>query len=227
MQENINWHRLDNADQVAAAACQHIINTATQAIAERGSFKLMLAGGNTPEKVYRLLGQTVADWEKWVIYYGDERCIPADHAERNSTIAQQAFLDHVAIPTEHIFTIAAELGGEKAAELYRPIVASGQPFDLVLLGLGEDGHTASLFPNQQHNADELVHAVYDSPKPPSDRVSVSAKVLSNTHELIFLVTGTNKQDIVQQWRAGASLPATTIVPKNAIDIYIDNAAFPA
>jgi 6-phosphogluconolactonase len=227
MQENINWHRLEDADQVAAAACQHVLKAAEQAIADHGTFKLVLAGGNTPEKVYRLLAQANADWDKWVIYYGDERCIPADHAERNSTIAKQTLLDNVAIPETQIFTIAAELGGEKAAELYRPLVVAALPFDMVLLGLGEDGHTASLFPGQVHQQDEGVHAVYNSPKPPSERVSVSASALSDTRELIFLVTGTNKKDIVKAWRAGQQLPAATITPKNAIDIYIDSDAYPS
>ncbi|MGZ8163788.1 MAG: 6-phosphogluconolactonase [Methylobacter sp.] len=225
MQENINWHCLENAGQVAAAACQHILSAAEQAIADHGTFKLVLAGGNTPEKVYRLLAQTNADWSKWIIYYGDERCLPAAHAERNSSIAKQALLNNVTIPDAQIFTIAAELSGEKAAELYRPLVAAALPFDLVLLGLGEDGHTASLFPGHQHKEDELVHAVYNSPKPPPERVSISAKALSDTHQLIFLVTGANKQEIVKSWRSGQNLPAATIVPKNPIDIYIDSDAY--
>ncbi len=225
MQENSRWHPLATADEVAAVACQHILKSAQQAIAERGTFKLVLAGGTTPEKVYRLLAKTATDWSKWVIYYGDERCLPADHADRNSMIAQQTLLDHVPIPAEQIFTLQAELGGEAAAEQYRPIVAAALPFDMVLLGLGEDGHTASLFPGHVHDPDELVHAVYNSPKPPPKRVSISAKALSDTHELLFLVTGANKREIVKAWRSGADLPVATIQPEATLDVYIDSDAY--
>jgi 6-phosphogluconolactonase len=90
--------------------------------------------------------------------------------------------------------------------------------------MGEDGHTASLFPNHYHDENELAHAVYNSPKPPSERVSLSAKALSNTQQLLFLITGSNKQDAVKAWRSGADLPVATIVPENPIDVYIDSAA---
>ena len=225
MQPNSRWHILETADQVALAAYQHILESAEQAIAEHGAFKLVLAGGSTPEKVYRLLSQAHADWSKWYIYYGDERCLPADHADRNSLMATQAFLEKVAIPDTQIFTIPAELGPEQAAKKYQQILASALPFDMVLLGMGEDGHTASLFPGHQHREDELAHAVYNSPKPPPERVSISAKALSNTEQLIFLITGANKQEAVNNWRSGQDLPVATIIPKNPIDIYIDSDAY--
>ncbi|MDO9106142.1 MAG: 6-phosphogluconolactonase [Methylovulum sp.] len=224
MQQTSHWHRLETADQVASAACQHILKAAGQAIAEHGKFKLVLAGGSTPEKVYGLLAQADADWANWVIYYGDERCLPADDADRNSMIACRTLLDKVAIPANQIFTIAAELGNEQAATAYRPIVASALPFDMVMLGVGEDGHTASLFPGHVHNEDELVHAVYDSPKAPPMRVSISAKALSDTRGLMFLITGSNKREIVKAWHAGQALPVTTITPEHPVDIYIDSAA---
>ena len=225
MQPNSRWHTLETADQVALAAYQQILKSAEHAIAEHGTFKLVLAGGSTPEKVYRLLAQADADWSKWYIYYGDERCLPADHADRNSLMATSAFLEKVAIPDAQIFTIPAELGPEPAAKKYQQIVASALPFDMVLLGMGEDGHTASLFPGHQHQEEELAHAVYNSPKPPPERVSISAKALSNTQQLIFLITGANKQEAVKNWRSGQDLPVATIVPENPIDIYIDRDAY--
>ncbi len=225
MQSNSRWHILETANQVALAAYQQILKSAEHAIAENGTFKLVLAGGSTPEKVYRLLAQADADWSKWFIYYGDERCLPAAHADRNSLMAKQAFLEKVAIPDAQIFTIPAELGPDLAAKKYQQIVASALPFDMVLLGMGEDGHTASLFPGHQHPKDELAHAVYNSPKPPPERVSISAKALSNTQQIIFLITGTNKQEAVINWRAGQDLPVATILPEKPIDIYIDRDAF--
>ena len=225
MQQTSCWHILETADQVAFAAYQQILEAADQAIANHGQFKLVLAGGGTPEKVYRLLAKANADWSRWFIYYGDERCLPVDHAERNSLMAETAFLSKVAIPQEQIFTIPAELGPESGALQYQNNVAVALPFDMVLLGMGEDGHTASLFPGHQHNTDELTHAVFNSPKPPSERVSISAKGLSDTKQLIFLITGKNKQEAVKGWRIGEDLPVTAIIPKKAVDIYIDQDAY--
>jgi len=91
MQKNSRWHYLETAEQVAEAACQQILNAAKSAISERGKFKLVLAGGGTPEKVYRLLAESDADWANWTIYYGDERCLPADHQDRNSLMATWLF----------------------------------------------------------------------------------------------------------------------------------------
>jgi 6-phosphogluconolactonase len=225
MQTNCRWHYLETADDVATAACRHILNAAESAIAERGQFKLVLAGGSTPEKVYRMLADSNADWANWVIYYGDERCLPVDHQDRNSLMASQAFLNKVAIPAGQIFTMPAEFGPEIGADRYKIAVSKAGTFDMVLLGMGEDGHTASLFPGHQHPENELTHAVYNSPKPPPERVTISAKALSNTRELIFLITGANKQEAVNLWRSGADLPVATIVPENPIDIYIDSDAF--
>jgi len=227
MQKNANWRTFATADQVAEAACAQILTAAEAAIAERGRFKLVLAGGTTPEKVYRLLGKAAADWSKWYIYYGDERCLPADHADRNSMIATQTLLAQVPIPSAQIFTLPAELGPEEGALQYRQTVADALPFDMVLLGMGEDGHTASLFPGHVHNTDELTHPVYDSPKPPPERVSVSAKALSDTRRLIFLITGKNKQEPVKQWREGVNLPVATIEPATPVEIYIDSEALPS
>ena len=224
MKPDYNWHYLETAGQVAQSACRHILEVANTAITKRGQFKIVLAGGTTPEKVYRLLAESQADWSKWYIYYGDDRCLPKDHPERNSVMATKAFLDKVAIPQAQVFTIPAELGPEQAASLYRQTLKDALPFDLVLLGMGEDGHTASLFPGHGHNEEELAHAVYNSPKPPPERVSMSAKALGTTHQVIFLITGTNKQEAVKQWRSGHNLPIATI-QSNKMDVYIDREAY--
>lgn len=224
MQNNIRWHHLNSADEVAIAACRQILEAANRSISERGLFKLVLAGGSTPEKVYRLLTKADTDWSKWHIYYGDERCLPSDHSDRNSLMASVAFLNQTTIPPSQIFTIPAELGPDLASERYRKTIAAALPFDLVLLGMGEDGHTASLFPGQIHDPDELAHAVYNSPKPPPERVSMSAKALGNTRQLVFLITGKSKQEAVTNWRQGLDLPVASIVTENPVDIYIDSEA---
>ncbi len=227
MQENSRWRVFDSSAEVAEAAYHHILSAASQAIAEHGSFKLVLAGGSTPEKVYRLLAQSDADWARWQIYYGDERCLPAEHADRNSVMANTTLLQQTTIPASQVFTMPTEQGSEAAAAAYRTIVANALPFDMVLLGMGEDGHTASLFPGHQHDLDELVHAVYNSPKPPPERISLSAKALSTSSHVLFLITGAGKQAKVAEWQAGIDLPVAHINPSNGVDIFIDQDAFSA
>ena len=224
MQKINQWHQFETATEVAEAVCTEIIKCAEQAISERGRFNLVLAGGSTPEKIYQLLSKAKTDWSKWYVFYGDERCLPADDADRNSVMAANALLNKVAIPAENIFTMATELGAIAAAEKYRQAIAGIEQFDLVLLGMGEDGHTASLFPGHKHDLNETVHEVYHSPKPPSDRVSLSANTLANTRRLFFIVTGASKREAVKQWKQGDKLPIATIAPVAGVDIYIDQAA---
>jgi len=225
MQKINQWHQFDTAAQVADAVLDQILKSAEKAIAETGSFKIVLAGGSTPEKIYQQLVNAKTDWSKWMIYYGDERCLPADDKERNSIMAENALLAKVAIPEANIFTMPTELGPVESAVKYREAIADVDQFDMVLLGMGEDGHTASLFPGHVNNSEETVHEVYNSPKPPSERISLSAKTLANTKQCFFIVTGESKQDPVKQWKQGADLPVATIAPGTGVDIYIDKAAF--
>lgn len=219
MTQVVNWLPYDSIDQLAEVACQRILAAAEKAIKAHGSFKLVLAGGTAPVKAYQLLATEQADWGKWHIYYGDERCLPVADSERNSLVAEQKWLDKVTIPKAQIHRIPAELGAEAGAEQYAKKVAAAGQFDLVLLGMGEDGHTASLFPGQIHSLDELTHAVHNSPKPPSDRVSISAKSLSNTAELIFIVSG-DKQDALAAWKRQDDIPVTHLCPASGVDILL-------
>ncbi len=218
------WHQFESAAQVADAALEQIVNSAEKAIAARGGFKIVLAGGSTPEKIYQQLANAKTDWSKWMVYYGDERCLPADDKDRNSIMATNALLSKVSIPKANVFTMPAELGATEAAKKYREAIADVEQFDLVLLGMGEDGHTASLFPGHDNDSEETVHEIYNSPKPPSDRISLSAKTLANTRQCFFIVTGSSKVDAVNKWKQGADLPVATICPSSGVDIFIDQAA---
>jgi len=215
---------LDDVDAVALEAAQRILQSAARAIAEHGLFRIVLAGGRTPEAAYRLLAGADADWSRWEIYFGDERCLPVDDAERNSTMAARALLDTVAIPAANIHLIPAEHGSEAAAKEYESVVSSALPFDLVLLGIGEDGHTAGLFPGQQHPAGQLVHAVHNAPKPPPDRVSLGTDALSEAREVLILATGAGKRAAIKAWRAGESLPIAAIGGSACVDVLLDSAA---
>ncbi|OQW95929.1 MAG: 6-phosphogluconolactonase [Beggiatoa sp. IS2] len=220
---NTRWHLLENPEAVAQEARQRIVTAAHRAITERGHFRIVLAGGQTPEQTYRLLRHASSDWAHWYVYYGDERCVPEDAPERNSVMAASAWLNHVAIPKEHIFPIPAHLGAAGATARYADVISTVLPFDMVLLGLGEDGHTASLFPGHAHPSGEWVHAVYAAPKPPPERVSLSVTAFSNTRQLLFLVTGVNKRAAVTAWRRGECLPAAQVCPQVGVDVLLDRA----
>ncbi len=224
MQSKIQWSQFETVDQIAQTVCERILELAKEAIAEHGKFKFVLAGGKTPEKLYQLLAKQDADWSKWFIYHGDERCLPVNHADRNSVMAANAFLSLVAIPENQIFDIPTELGVEESAGAYRSIVEAAMPFDLVLLGMGEDGHTASLFPGYVHDENALVYSIYNSPKPPAERVTLSAKALSNTQNLFFLIEGSNKHEALKKWRAGDDLPVSTLNALKHIVVFFDAAA---
>ena len=213
------WHTFQTQDEINQATLNRILAAAQQAIAERGSFSIVLAGGSTPKNVYALLKNAQADWSNWHVYHNDDRCFPVDDSERNSLMARTTWLNHVSIPASQIHDIPAELGNVEGAKAYAKTLAGVPEFDLVLLGLGEDGHTASLFPNQPVDNSADAVPVSDAPKPPADRITVSQQRLSNTREVIFLVTGAGKQDAVNDWRNGVSIPATLIRPKNGVDVY--------
>jgi len=218
------WELLKDPAEVAQEAAYRILRAAEDAIAERGVFRIVLAGGQTPEHCYSILAKSEAEWSRWQVYFGDERCVPPDGRDRNSLMACRVWLDHVPIPADHVHPIPAEKGAELAAREYEPLVRSALPFDLVILGMGEDGHTASLFPCHEHPADELVHAVHHAPKPPPDRVTLSVAALSNARQVLILITGASKRPTVQAWCRGESLPIMSIRALTTVDILIDKEA---
>ena len=213
------WHTFQTQDDINQAALKHILQSAEKAIAAQGSFLIVLAGGSTPKAVYQLLAKQQADWSKWHVYHNDDRCLPVDHDERNSKMAREAWLNHVAIPQNQIHDIPAELGNIEGAKAYANTLAGVRTFDMVLLGLGEDGHTASLFPGQTVDNSADAVPVFNSPKPPADRITISQNRLNNTNEVLFLVTGAGKQEAVDNWRKGVAIPATLVTGKNGADVY--------
>lgn len=218
------WHAYPTGGELSQAAAQKILHSAQQAITHRGRFSIVLAGGNSPRQVYQLLRTSNADWPHWHVYFGDERCLPPQDTERNSRMASEAWLDHVAIPRNQIHLIPSELGPQQAAAAYAKALETTGEFDMVLLGLGEDGHTASLFPGHDWGIEQgapPVLAVFDAPKPPPDRVSLSAARLGRAHEVVFLVTGTGKKQAVSDWRSGIAIPASAIVPAGGVDVYLE------
>jgi len=219
-----HWQVFPTADDVANEALKLILKVSRESIDTHGLFRIVLAGGTSPKKIYELLAEQSCDWEKWHLYLGDERCLPENDPERNSQMIRTSLLAKINIPEENIHFIPAEIGAELAAKTYAEEIATQTPFNLVMLGMGEDGHTASLFPDHKHKIDELTNAVHNSPKPPLDRVSMSASALSNNHNLMILVTGENKQLAVSQWQAGIELPVSTITTFGNKIVLLDQAA---
>lgn len=165
-----------------------------------GLVRIVLAGGTTPRRCYELLAGSDVAWGRVEILFGDERCVPPDHAESNYALAAAVLLRRVAPAI--VCRIPADLGAERAASLYEPVVAA-RPLDLVLLGIGPDGHTASLFPgNAALEARGQVVAVHGAPKPPPDRVSLTLGALRSARRVVILATGAEKRAAVLAARDG-------------------------
>ncbi|MCX7185012.1 MAG: 6-phosphogluconolactonase [Nitrosospira sp.] len=220
------WHAVADLSALHHAALNAILDSATLAIQQRGQFHLVLSGGETPREIYRQLRTAHSEWSAWHIYFSDERCLPPTDANRNSCMAGEAWLDHVPIPVTQVHIIPAELGANQAARIYAETLRTVGMFDVVLLGLGEDGHTASLFPDREWGSapdapDTL--AVLDAPKPPPQRVSLSAARLSRSQQVIFLVAGESKRKAMAEWRNGKNIPAQAIAPAAGVDVLVETA----
>ena len=219
------WHTASNLQDLHDAALTAILDSAMLAIRQRGAFHLVISGGETPRKIYQQLRTAQADWSKWHIYFSDERCLPTTDKNRNSRMAGEAWLDLVPIPESQIYIIPTEIGALQSALRYAAILSTVKMFDLVLLGLGEDGHTASLFPNHDWGDkpdSPNTLAVINAPKPPSERVSLSATRLSHSRGVLFIVAGESKRNAVAKWRHGENIPAQAIVPEAGVDILIES-----
>lgn len=215
------WHCCNTVAELRREAVRRIGAAAAEAIAERGAFHLVLAGGETPRAIYEALAGAGGEWDKWWIWFGDERCLPADDAERNSAMARASLLGRVGIPPAQVRVIAGELGPRAAAADYGRQLEGAPEFDLVLLGLGEDAHTASLFPGAdwgESPAAPAALAVEAAPKPPAGRVSLAAWRLSRTRAALFLVAGAGKRAALRAWRNGERVPAAAVRPPAGADV---------
>ncbi|MDQ6996102.1 MAG: 6-phosphogluconolactonase [Mariprofundus sp.] len=210
-QVDMQIHSCADAEAVAQYAANAVLEAAAEAIAARGVFHWGLAGGTTPKRCYELLRDADVDWSKIHIWFGDERCLPVGHAERNDRMADAALLNHVPVPAAQIHRMDAELGPEIAAARYAALLADAPEMDLILLGIGEDGHTASLFPNNPALDDSrLAVPVFNSPKPPSERVSMGYGVLNAAHRCLIMAAGKGKADAMSRILAGERLPVARV-----------------
>ncbi len=219
------WETLDDAEQLARRAVELISAAARRAVERHGVFRIVLSGGSAPQRCYRLLADTAQHWPAWQVFFGDERCLAEHDPARNLYMARTQLLSHVPIPARHIYCPPVELGCVAAAAAYAELIRPLLPFDLVLLGMGEDGHTASLFPGRAHAADALCEAVLDAPKPPPARVSMGIGALRQTREVLVLASGAAKRPAVVRWRAEeAELPIFAVTRGLPGHVLLDRAA---
>jgi 6-phosphogluconolactonase len=217
--------------RLADAVARHVTACAEAAIAARGRFTVALSGGSTPRAAYSRLAAPdsqlpTPDWRLSHIFWGDERCVPPDDPCSNYRMAKEALLDRVPIPPDHIHRIRGEDDPETAAAEYERTLRSLHNLDLVLLGLGEDGHTASLFPGQAavHETDRWVVAVpgssrspltaHRSPDAALPRVTLTPGILNRARNITFVVSGANKAQTLQRVVEGPFNP--DILPAQAI-----------
>ncbi len=225
----LRWHVYSDLDQLIEAVATGIVTEAARAISAAGRFLVVLAGGSTPRPIYARLVELDTPWNQWHIYFGDERCLSAGHPERNDTMVREVWLDKVSIPLHQIHSVPAELGADAGAKRYAHELAKLGPFDLTLLGLGQDGHTASLFPGGpigcQRGAPDVL-AVHAAPKPPASRISMSAARLTRSQSVQLIVTGEEKRATLTRLRDGVDMPIRSVNPANGIDLSIDSTASP-
>ena len=208
--------RIFEPQSYASAAAEFIAARIHDAVDARGRCRLALAGGGTPEPVYQELATIPIPWEFVDLLWGDERCVPGDHPDSNFAMVKSALIDHIDIPPPNVRRIEGERGNTEAAAAYSAILAVA-PVDVLLLGMGGDGHTASLFPGNELGVGGPRAIGVIGPKPPPERVSMSIDAINESREVLFLITGAGKAErlaeVQAQIRSGApSLPAARVQP---------------
>jgi len=211
-----------DAEAVAQAATDFLHDQITACINETGCCHVALPGGSTPARCLELLSTRELPWNRIHWYLGDERCYPVAHPERNDSMIAQQLWSRIDTPLENLHPIPAELGAEPAAKKYSALIDQIERLDIVVLGMGEDGHTASLFPgNPANENNHAVVAVFDAPKPPAERVSLGLTTIQSAVQRIVLVSGSAKHPALVQLKQGVQLPISRIGPSTW---FVDEAA---
>jgi 6-phosphogluconolactonase len=221
-------------EKLAVSFCDEIMKFNN----EKDNFSLVLSGGNTPKGILKMLAKDYRkkiNWEKIHLFWGDERCVPPDHEESNYGMTQKYLLDFIDIPEENVHRIKGEKNPEVEAKRYSDEIKSSLSiknelpcFDLIMLGLGGDGHTASIFPNQSHLlTSERICEVAVHPSSNQKRITLTGKVINNSKRIIFLVAGKSKAEILKKIidEKNKIYPAEFIEPVDGdLDYFIDSDA---
>lgn len=224
----------DGTLEASSRRCaSHLVEKAGEAIRDRGCFSLVLSGGSTPGSLYALLTKepyrAAVDWRRTHVFWGDERCLPPDHTDSNYRLARESLLDHIPVPPEQVHPMPGDVEPEEGARQYEAIIrdffcsrSRREPccFDLILLGLGADGHTASLFPGDKvlEERQKLVVAVTPPPnvRPSVSRLTLTLPLFNKGRNICFLVSGRDKEQAVAAVLRGGTesktLPGAMIRP---------------
>ncbi|HTR72961.1 MAG TPA: 6-phosphogluconolactonase [Solirubrobacteraceae bacterium] len=235
---------LADPEAVAERAASEIARRLASAKRERGVAHLALSGGTTPGRTYELLAGELPmragleDWQDVEIWFADERCVDKDDPESNYKLAFETFLDPTGIPDERVHRMEGELGPEQGATGYEQALrerVSGRDGDLpvldaIVLGIGPDGHVASLFPGAptlEAGEEAVCLGVHDSPKPPPDRITLSLGVLRAARRCLLLATGASKADAVAAMLGEPTrhVPAS-LLARDKLSVILDDAAAP-
>lgn len=229
----------DDPEKLARSAAEKFVELARESIRDQGRFSIALAGGSTPARVYELLGSELKDqidWARVHLFFGDERPVPPDHPDSNYRMAHEKLISRVPIPAENVHRIIGEAAPEESAKAYeeelrRHFSREAWPlFDLVYLGLGDDGHTASLFPGTEGLREEHLWVIPNRvDKLNTHRITLTAPALNHSTHIIFLVTGGQKADCLREVLEGsfdpARLPAQLIRPEEGkLEWFVDRDA---
>jgi 6-phosphogluconolactonase len=226
--------KLKTPEAVARAAAAAIVEAAFKAIHEHGEFRLVLAGGRTPRASYELLATELReeiDWRRVLFYFGDERCVGPDDPASNYRMAKEALFDPLKVQGGSVRRMAGELAPDAAAADYdaeiRAVIADRQPaFDLTLLGMGAEGHTASLFPGSpalEETGRTVLHVT--APADPPDRLTMTPVALAASRQILFLVTGEEKaQALARVFGGDDDLPAARVAQLGPSRFLVDSAA---
>jgi 6-phosphogluconolactonase len=210
-----------DAAATAEAAAKLFADTAMEAVTNRGRARIAISGGSTPKNMFKLLAAepflSEIPWSKIDLFWVDERCVPPTDADSNYKMTDEALLSHVPLPAEQIYRMEGELDPEVAASRYESQVRIGfrlegaetPTFDLILLGMGDDGHTASLFPHTE-GLDELSRIVIANHVPQKDtwRITLTWPVINQGRKVAFLIEGAAKTDVLATVLTGKYDPET-------------------
>ena len=230
-----------DAETVAARAAAHVTRELARAREQRGVAHLALSGGTTPERTFELLAaEPSTDWAGVEIWFADERCVAPDDAESNYRLATETLIGPAGIPPERVHRMEGELGPHEGARRYAhelhqyvpadPASPTLPTLDVVVLGIGPDGHVASLFPGAatlDADEEEICLGVEDSPKPPPERITLSLSMLRAARGCLLLATGAGKADAVNAMLGEPThhVPAS-VLRRPRLTVIVDDAAAP-
>ncbi len=237
----MRWVVFRSSEEMISGAADAFARRAAEACADRGSCLIALSGGATPQPLYRLLANPRESWfgripwKKIHVLWADERCVPPDHEQSNYRAAYDTMLHRVPIPTENVHRIRGEAppgdAGVEYEQQLRSLAAlrgdrNRLPIDLAILGVGLDGHTASLFPNHPALLEDRRWILdVTVPARPPCRITLTFPLLNQANHVLFLAAGRTKREILERIRNGDDLPAARIAPAyGEVTWYVDSEA---